>query len=181
VALKNEFSRSVLIEPWPEDGIEVRLHADPREREALARRFELLEIAALDGHGRLERTGDGKEIRFNGWLEAEVTQACVVSLEPVTATIREPIERRYLWVAPGEQRAERPEDTDEDVEPLRGSQIDLGEMLAEELALALDPYPRAPDADALVSAAVGPHVSFGAAEPDTPFAGLGQLWDKRAR
>ena len=32
-------------------------------------------------------------------------------------------------------------------EPLVGGRLDLGEILAEELSLALDPYPRAPEAD----------------------------------
>jgi uncharacterized metal-binding protein YceD (DUF177 family) len=111
----------------------------------------------------------------------------------VPATVRVPVERGYRRVTADEparaahqqaaahQVDEWAGEWDDDVEPLRGTQIDLGEMLAEELALALDPYPRAPDADILVSEALGPNISFGSAEPDSPFAALEQLQDKRAR
>ena len=65
---------------------------------------------------------------------------------------------------------------------MTGRTLDLGEMVAEELALALDPYPRAADAGALVSARLGPNISFGAAEPpETPLAALAQLQHRRAR
>jgi uncharacterized metal-binding protein YceD (DUF177 family) len=149
-------------------------------------------IDALHGWGRLEQS-DRDEIWFRGWLEAQVVQSCVVSLEDVPATVRVPVERGYRRVTADEparaahqqaaahQVDEWAGEWDDDVEPLRGTQIDLGEMLAEELALALDPYPRAPDADILVSEALGPNISFGSAEPDSPFAALEQLQDKRAR
>jgi len=183
----SEFSRSVRIDPWPEAGVEVDLRAGPEERAALARRFQLVALDALHGWGRLERADSG-EIWFRGWLEAQVVQSCVVSLEDVPATVRVPVERGYRRVSAGEaarpavlQASESAGEWDDDVEPLAGTQIDLGEMLAEELSLALDPYPRAPDADILVSEALGPNISFGSAEPDSPFAALEQLQDKRAR
>ena len=34
---------------------------------------------------------------------------------------------------------------DETVEPLEGGKIDIGEAVAQELALALDPFPRVPE------------------------------------
>ena len=74
------------------------------------------------------------------------------------------------------------DDEESEVELVSGRTIDLGEAIAEELALALDPYPRAAAADDLVAEDLGPHISFGAAEPaETPFAALRQLTEKRAR
>jgi uncharacterized metal-binding protein YceD (DUF177 family) len=192
VASKNEFPRPLVIEPWPDAGIAVGLAADPGERRALARRFGLLELRSLAIEGRLDRGDDSRELRFHGWLEAEVVQACVVTLEPVPATIRQPVERRYRRAEPGaEVGTARPphhiwlldEDEDEDeVEIVTGRTIDLGEAMAEELALALDPYPRTADADDLVLQDLGPNISVGAEQPaENPFAALRQLGEKRAR
>jgi len=192
VVPRNEFARPVVIDPWPEAGIAVELIAEPAERRALARRFGLLELDLLRARGRLERGADSRELCFRGVLEAEVVQACVVSLEPVATSIREPIERRYRRdpVAGGDARAAHDrvvwvaEDDDEEseVEIVSGRTIDLGEAVAEELALALDPYPHAGDAADLVGADLGPDITFGAAEPgESPFAALRQLQKKRAR
>lgn len=188
MAATNEFCRPIVIEPWPDGDLAVELCADSAERRALARRFGLLEIGSLHASGRLERTEQSGEIRFHGRLEAEVVQACVVSLEPVAATVRTSFARRYHRIrgaaahgAAVPQHHDWMADEDE-VEPLTGRTIDLGEAIAEELALALDPYPRAADADTLVSQALGPNISLGAVEPaETPFAALGQLKEKRVR
>ena len=62
-----------------------------------------------------------------------------------------------------------------------GGVIDLGEAIAEELGLALDPYPRAAGA-ALDADALTPHVSVGSEHgAGTPFAALRQLREKHAR
>jgi uncharacterized metal-binding protein YceD (DUF177 family) len=76
--------------------------------------------------------------------------------------------------------AELADDADE-VEPVIGGAIDLGEALAEELGLALDPYPRAAGAT-LDDGAVTPHVSVGSEHgSSTSFAALRQLREKHAR
>jgi uncharacterized metal-binding protein YceD (DUF177 family) len=191
VASKNEFPRPLVIEPWPDAGIAVDLAADPGERRALARRFGLLELRSLAIEGRLDRGDDSRELRFLGWLEAEVVQACVVTLEPVPATIRQPVERRWRRAEPGAGPGTASpqhvwvveQDEDEvEVDLATGRTIDLGEAMAEELALALDPYPRAADADDLVLRELGPNISVGAEPPaESPFAALRQLGEKRAR
>jgi uncharacterized metal-binding protein YceD (DUF177 family) len=188
VVLTNELSRRLVLEPWPDEGVSVDVSADAAERRSLAERFDLLEVRALRGHGRLERSG--AELVLRGWLEADVVQECVVSLEPVPARIRQPVERRYrLGGADDAARARFDphgpvvlDDDDAEVEPVIGREIDLGEAFAEELGLALEPYPRACDASALESAALGPHVSVGAEDrPSTPFAALRQWQENHAR
>jgi uncharacterized metal-binding protein YceD (DUF177 family) len=184
----NEFSRKLVVDPWPEAGIDVDVDADPAERQALARRFDLLEVRSLRAHGRIERLEQPAELVFRGWLAADVVQTCVLSLEPVPATIRQAIERRYR---PGSAAADRErlqpkgaidlDDEDEEVEPVNGREIDLGEAIAEEFGLALDPYPRALGAAAIEPEALGPHVSLGQAEPEKPFAALRQLREEHPR
>jgi Large ribosomal RNA subunit accumulation protein YceD len=161
--------------------------ADAAERRALAARFDLLELPALRGYGRLERRGD--ELILRGWLEADVVQECVVTLEPVPTRVRQPIERRYRLggASAAAQSHYEPhgtvilDDDADEVEPVIGREIDVGEAFAEELGAALDPYPRAPGA-ALDSSDLGPHVSVGSADRlDGPFAALQRLQEKHAR
>jgi uncharacterized metal-binding protein YceD (DUF177 family) len=185
----NEFSRSVTIDPWPEGGIAVEVTADPAERRALARRFDLLEVRSLRGHGRLERSDDPAEVVLRGWLEAEVVQECVVSLEPAPARLRQPIERRYRRSGgpPSEPERVQPtgaidlDDGEDEVERVSGREIDLGEAFAEELGLSLDPYPRAPGAAAIEATPLAPYVRLARAEPSRPFAALQQPGRKHAR
>ena len=185
--LTYEFSRRLVVEPWPDEGMSVDVSADAAERRALAERFDLLEVRALRGHGRLERRG--AELVLHGWLEADVVQECVVSLEPVPARICQPVERRYRLggVAHAAGARFEPEgtvvlDDEAEVETVSGRAIDVGEAFAEELGLALEPYPRAPGASALASDSLGPYVSVGSEDrPSEPFAALRQLQEKHAR
>jgi hypothetical protein len=172
-----------VIEPWPGDGMSVDLSANAAERRALAERFDLLELRALRGHGRLERRGG--ELVLRGWLEAELVQECVVSLEPVPARLRQPIERRYRLGGAAAQTRFEPLgmvalDDEPEVEPVLGREVDVGEAFAEELGLMLEPYPRAPGA-ALDAGDLAPHVSVGLEDPGKPFAALRRLQDKHAR
>jgi hypothetical protein len=165
----------------------VDVSADAAERRALAARFELLELPVLRGNARLERRGD--ELVLRGWLEAEIVQECVVTLEPAPARLRQPIERRYRFGGASEAAPTRYEpygrvvleDDADEVEAVIGREIDVGEAFAEELGAALDPYPRAPGA-ALDVDDLGPHVSVGQANRlDEPFAALRRLQEKHAR
>jgi hypothetical protein len=181
----SEFSRRLVFEPWPGAGIEVVMTADPAEREALARRFDLVEVTALRGHGELELEGAPGELIFRGWLEAEVVQSCVLSLEPVATTISQRVQRRYR---PEVERSAAPErsvvldlDDDDEVESLSGREIDVGEVFAEELGLALDPYPRAPGARVVVAEVADPHVTVGEAVPSRPFAALERVPNQQPR
>ncbi|MGH6916746.1 MAG: YceD family protein [Geminicoccaceae bacterium] len=157
------FARPVVVDPWPSGGIELNLEATSEECRGLARRFDLLTVERLSGHARLDRSDGGQVIRLCGRLEAAVVQACVISLEEVRSTVDEAFECRFA--RPG---AGVPDDLawDHDVEPLEGAELDVGEIFAQQLALALDPYPRAADAYALVSHALGPNIAFGEDEPN---------------
>jgi Large ribosomal RNA subunit accumulation protein YceD len=149
-------ARSVVVEPWPSGGIELTLEATPEERRMLASRFDLVGVERLVGHASLDRIGE--VVRLRGRLEAQVVQSCVISLEDVRSTVDEAFECRFT--RPG---AGVPDDLawDQDIEPLEGTELDVGEIFAQQLALALDPYPRAADAYALVSRELGSNIAFG--------------------
>jgi hypothetical protein len=172
-----------MIEPWPGDGMSVDVSANAAERRALAKLFDLLEVRALRGHGRLERRG--AELVLRGWLEADVVQECVVSLEPAPAHLHQPIERRYRLGGDAAPTRFEPHgtvvlDDEPELEPVVGREIDVGEAFAEELGLVLEPYPRAPGA-ALDAGNLAPHVSVGLEDPGKPFAALRRLQEKHAR
>jgi len=119
------------------------ISADAAEREALVRRFDLLSLDRLEAKIRLQRLAGGM-VRLSGWLGADVVQACVVSLEPVASMLDWDFTVLYGSTEPGKTVMVDLE-TDE-AEPFDGDAIDIGEAVAQQLALALDPYPRAPGA-----------------------------------
>jgi uncharacterized metal-binding protein YceD (DUF177 family) len=157
----------VVVDPWPSGGIELTLEATPEECRMLAERFDLVRVEGLVGHARLDRCDEGGRIRLRGRLEAQVVQSCVVSLEEVCSTVDEAFECNFARPGTGV-----PGDLawDEDVEPLEGTELDVGEVFAQQLALALDPYPRAADAYALVSRELGPDIAFGEDAPESALA-----------
>lgn len=142
-----EFSRVVAVGRLDEDAIMERIVANEAERAALARRFGLVSLEALEADVTLRRVGHGPVVRLEGSLRAKVVQSCVVSLDPVESEIGEDF---VLHFAP--ERRDRPHghvveedydvDNDDLPEPLIDDQIDIGEAAAQQLALALDPYPR---------------------------------------
>lgn len=145
-----------------------RVVATAAECAALARRFGILAIGALEAELALRPDRDGA-IRAEGRLTADVTQACVVSLEPVEQRVSAPMLLRFL--PPDATPDDDPESPDE-IET-DGDTLDLGEAVAEQLALALDPYPRRPDAALPAEANDAP-------EPEpppapSPFAALAKL------
>ena len=156
-----EFSRHLPLARLPDDGREERLKANPAECAALARRFGIPAVNRLEAVVRLQpETGGGVSVR--GRLSAEVVQECVVTLEPVTQTVEEEVVLRIL--GPEEEPSDDPEAPDEIA--AEGDSVDLGEAIAEQLSLALDPYPRAP------GAALPGEEEGGEAAPTGPFAAL---------
>jgi uncharacterized metal-binding protein YceD (DUF177 family) len=160
-----EFSRRISLAGLPPAGREERLAATPAECAALARRVRIPAVNRLAAVLRL-RSEAGGVVRVEGRLSAEVVQDCVVSLEPVTQAVEEEVTLRIL--PPGAPFSDDPEAPDE-IES-EGEAADLGEALAEQLALALDPYPRAPGARL-----EAPGAAAEADPPRGPFAGLAAL------
>ncbi len=168
----NEFARPVRIDTIGEMDRAIVLEADATERAALARRFDLVAIDRLSAELQVRRAGE--IVHVSGRVEAEVTQACVASGEPLRASVAAPIALRFV---PGPLTAAQDEvelnADDCDTVGYEDGAIDLGEAAAETLYLALDPFPRAPHADdALTAAGVIGEEDAG------PFAVLKGLRDK---
>ncbi|WP_421989230.1 YceD family protein [Roseococcus sp.] len=157
-----EFSHSVILAQVPSGGQGLRLAANPAEREALARRLGLLALHAFSAELRLVPDVE-RAILVTGQLTAELEQECGVTLAPVRQSVSEAVAWRLL---PTGMEPSDGEDDPDDIESEQGA-ADLGEALAQQLSLAIDPYPRAPGAE--LSQLVGEQEAHG------PFAALLKL------
>jgi uncharacterized metal-binding protein YceD (DUF177 family) len=165
-----ELSRRIELETIGGATRSVTVTAGPAERAALVERFGLISLEQLRAEVQLDREGDA--IRADGRLIAEVVQACVATGEPVPARIDEPFALRFMPAALIDQGDEvELSDVDCDTLPHDGKTIELGEAIAETLALALDPYPRCADAEAALREA-GVVDEAAAAAASSPFANL---------
>ena len=178
----SEFPRSIDVSDLPSHGLDISVQATLAEREALCQRFELEELRALEAHVRVEpaRDGDGgASIRVQGELHGEVLQQCVITLEPFPVEVDEKFVILFQFSATELGGHDKFEDimAEDSLEPLDTPEIDVGELVAQHMALALDPYPRSPGA-ALESSAAEAQISNLAIQLDNPFAKLGQLKNK---
>ncbi len=180
-----EFSRRLAAADVPLEGQTFHIEADAEERAALAARFRLLAIEDLAATGSVDPEAGGRRLRMTARLEADVVQECVVTLEPVRAHIDVRFER--LWefdivdewsdVEGSASEIVLTVDDEPFPEPIEGGAIDIGEATAEQLALELDPFPRAPGAVFDPTAAQG-HRSASRGLPENAFAALARLKNK---
>ncbi len=150
-------------------GLEREVIATAEECAAIAARLRIPAVAALACRFRLASLGGGV-VAADGVLTARVTQECVVTTDPFEAEVQEAFRVRFV---PEDQFVEPDEDDLLDLEsddelPYAGTQIDLGEAAVEQLALALDPYPRKPGA----ALGEGDLPADPDDEPTSPFAAL---------
>jgi uncharacterized metal-binding protein YceD (DUF177 family) len=97
-----------------------------------------------------------------GMLRARVTRTCVISLEPFETEVAEDF--RVRFVPAGTESDDIDLEADDEI-PYEDAALDLGEAAAEQLALALEPFPRKPGAEL-------PEVSE---QENGPFAALARL------
>lgn len=137
-----ELHRPVAIDRVGPTGLDVRVQANADECGALARRMNLPAVQSLlcDFHLAWDATGT---LLAHGHLMAVVVQTCVVSLDDFAVTVDEDFVVRC--VAAGEESEDLDPEALDEISHDAGV-LDLGEAAAEQLALALDPYPHAPGA-----------------------------------
>jgi uncharacterized metal-binding protein YceD (DUF177 family) len=166
-----------LAEDIPETGLKKTHTATPEQLIALAAELGVTTCERLTVTYTLHGIADGT-YNLSGRLQARVMQPCVVTLEPVSQDIDEPMAVDY-WPADQMPEPDKGEislkDDDADVQPMIDGRIDVGTVAYEVLASAVDLYPRKPGAtleweDKLVAK--------GTIEKVNPFAVLAKLKDK---
>ena len=136
----------------PETGLHRDLEAGPAQRAVMAEVAGLRDI--LSASASFDVTPDkGGRFHVVGRVQATIRQTCVVTLDPIENDIDESID---LTFAPPEQipvladlvddGAESDSEIPDPPEPIENGVIDLGRLATDVLYLAIDPYPRKPDA-----------------------------------
>ncbi len=155
------------------------IEADARQRQALAEVHGLLAVERW--RADLLVTGWKRNgVKVAGSVTADIVQECIVTLDPLPATIESEVSGLFF---PDDSRIGRdgfshggeivldPEG-DDAPETFTGSTIDVGALAEEFFGLAIDPYPRKPGA--AVAAAPEPLVD----DKPSPFAGLARIGPK---
>lgn len=148
----NEFSHIVKLDEIGAGVVKRQLSADAGERAGLAARFGLATLDRLEAELSVSRGSKG--ILADGQIRATLSQYCVATGDPVQALLDEPMTIRFVTeptVAPNAEIELEPDDCDTMFHDGQG--VDLGEAVAQSLGLALDPYPRSPDAHERLKAA----------------------------
>lgn len=170
----SEFSRPLRIDAIGTEPREIAIAADAKELAALATRFDIASVTALTARASVSR--QGADVRATGALGAELVQLCAATGADLPARFDEPFDIVF--------RSELPADVPDaglelsegecDVVFFDGSAVDLGEAVAETLALAIDPYARVPEADAVLQD-LGVLSEEQARAASSPFGGLAAL------
>ena len=147
------------------------LEASAEECAALAGRFDLVRVDSLTA--TITLTPEGAVVRADGRIKAAIVQSCAVSGEDLPVKVDEPVALRF--VPPGtahnpDEEVELDADELDEIEMEAEGRFDLGEALAQSLALAIDPFAEGPQAEEARRKA-------GLLEPDQtgPFAALAAL------
>lgn len=169
-------------------GSALEVASSESERAALAKRFGFVALPAFSARVTVDRR-PGAQVVVEGRLRGKIVQACILTLDPVTQELDE----TFRLVFQRDFADERdPESGDavissqaDSPEPLQGNLLDVGEIVAEQLSLAADPYPRKPGVK-LEDVIPKPAVRRGGRPPPKdpkrhPFAGLAALRDKPRR
>ncbi|MEL0251241.1 MAG: YceD family protein [Novosphingobium sp.] len=140
-----EFSRTFDIREA--GGPPVVLEPTEAERKRLATRFQLASIDEM--RARLSVTGEGQVFEARGQVEAKIMQFCAISGEEFAVSINEPVALRFVPPENDHSPDEEIELTAADCDEIEyeGTSFDLGEAVAQSLALAIDPFAEGPDAD----------------------------------
>ena len=168
---------SLRIDTMPAEGRELKLLVAAKERAALAEHLGITSIERLEVHLHALRFQGG--MRVTGRVQAEIVQPSVISLEPVSQSISEPIDRIFLpggekdYAGPAGAEVFVDLEGEELPDHFEGTEADLSDLVVETLALAIDPYPRAPG-----ETVEGLGVEVIEDAPESPFAALEKLKNK---
>ena len=151
--VKSPVSFKASVMRLPQKGLPVVIEADARQRQALAEAHRLVSVERFRAEllvTQWKRNG----VKVSGHVEADITQECIVTLDPLQAKIDETVEGLFLpedsklgrlgFEGGGEIHvdAEGPDSP----ETFSGDTIDVGALAEEFFGLGIDPYPRKPGA-----------------------------------
>jgi uncharacterized metal-binding protein YceD (DUF177 family) len=164
----------------PQAGLSHERAATPDELQRLASAIDAIAVEYFKAAYTL-KPASGAQYLFDGTLTARLTQACVVTLEPVNEHLNEsfsvifaPAGAKEPVINDHESKAapvlELP-----DIEPFTGDTLDVGRVLFELFSASIDPYPRKENAEFTWP---GDGDTKARESTDNPFAALAKLKPK---
>jgi hypothetical protein len=146
----------IVVAQMPDTGLHRELEADQATRDAVADVGGLRAVLSVSASIDVTPMSGGR-FHVAGRVRARIGQTCVVTLDPMETDVDEPID---LIFAPPDQIPQMADLVDEaqendrssgaeipdPPEPIENGIIDLGRLATDALYLAVDPYPRKPDA-----------------------------------
>ncbi len=154
-----ELSRLLPADRIGPTGYKIDVEATAAECAAIATRLLVPSVESVSCQWSLRPAPDGA-VEAEGSLRARLHQECVVSLDAFPVTVVEEFAVRFV---PAGQESEEADDPDEPDElPIENGVLELGEATVEQLALALDPYPRKPGAELPLTMDDAPDTAFSA-------------------
>lgn len=172
MTVKPEFSHEIDLGALPAGGKTFKLRPDQNERSLVAARLGVPDITAFEGEMRVKVTSTRIDIK--GRVEAALERQCVVSLEPMVEKIDESFEIEFFRQQPDIPVSEDDEDWLNAPDVHEDASIDLGELLVEQLSLAMAPFPRKEEAVSLAD-------QFGSEEEVSPLAAAFEEAEKRQK
>ncbi len=165
---ESRWSMPVHVSDVPAEGRRFAVSVGEAERAEVARLLGLAKVPRLDLDVHVS-PGVGGGLHVAGAIRATVTQACVVTLDPVDNTVEEEIDLTFVPSGEVQQDAQTSPtfDAPEPPESLVDGRIDLAAIAIEFLQLGLDPYPRKAGVEFQQ-----PEAGDGAASPFAALAGL---------
>jgi uncharacterized metal-binding protein YceD (DUF177 family) len=133
-------------------GRRVAVEADAEARARIATRLGLAQLDRFAVTAEVRAVAGG--IAATGSIAADAVQSCAATDLPVPATIAEDFDLRFLRDSVPEAAADEEIEIDSadcEILPLEGDRVDLGEAAVQTLSLALDPFPRHPDANRILA------------------------------
>jgi hypothetical protein len=128
-------------------GAEVSIAATAEQRTKLAEWAGVGSVETFEAQVELGRRS-ATRFAYDATLIADITQSCVVTLEPVRSHLRLNISRIMHLTGvsrrPGLASHELSPGSEDAAETIQDARYDLASPLLEEFSLAVDPYPRAP-------------------------------------
>ncbi len=117
---------------------EIQWRLDERKKNILTKRLKVVSVDIFCFRAEIGVGDSPRFLKLKGKIFAKIAQICVLSLEKMTSRIEKDIELNLI-----------PDDVDysdrldgPDFEFYSGQKCDIGEIMAVELALSINPYPR---------------------------------------
>lgn len=131
----------------PANGLRVTRKATPEERAEIAASLSIVSCENLSATYQIKAKNRDR-YELTGHVTVGVIQSCIVSLEPVRASLDETLDCAFI---PSDLLPESREDEQEvlsidDLEPIENGWINVGRIVFEVISTGLDPYPRREDA-----------------------------------